>query len=535
GFTYEQGGGGYAGLAIDNNNGDTLTLAERIQGHFLASMATIKVSYENREKLISEFNNFFRSGLEKPVFEYESVIIKGDNDKAAVASLMEMLDKNQIKYGLAGNTGKTYKAFDYLANKEGQVKISDVDILISARQPQAHLVKVLFEPDSKYNDSLSYDLTAWALPYVYNLKAYAVKDRIQELDKKPEIKNETNIIPGERPYAYIVDFMGFNEVKLMSYLLKEKIRVRNMLKPFTVNNKEFSRGSLIIARGDNLSIKDDFDKKIVKNANKAGVKLYHMNTGMVDKGKDLGSNYSRLKYKPDIALIGGQGVSTGGFSELWYFLEREIEYPVTIIGLDYFSSVNLSKYDIILLPSGSYTKQKDQLTGFVKQGGRLVVFENAVKLFASEESTSLHKAIEARKSEEKKKEDKLKSDDIKHLKKYENQRREMLKGRSAGSIYRIGLDHTHPYAFGLGKEWFMMKRSSDHYPFLAKGNNIAYILNNEPVAGFAGKEFQDDVKNTFVVASERMGSGEVVYITDSPYYRAYWKSGRVLLGNILFR
>ena len=81
----------------------------------------------------------------------------------------------------------------------------------------------------------------------------------------------------------------------------------------------------------------------------------------------------------------------------------------------------------------------------------------------------------------------------------------------------------------------MMRNSSDHYPFLAKGNNIAYILENEPVAGFAGNEFKEEVKNTIIVASESMGRGEIVYVTDDPYYRAYWKSGRVLIGNILFR
>ncbi|MBS0011792.1 MAG: hypothetical protein KFF49_10310 [Bacteroidales bacterium] len=535
GFTYEQGGGGYAGLALDNKAGDTLTLAQRIEGHFLASMASIKVSYENREKLISEFNNFFTSGLEKPVFEYESVIIKGDNDKASVAGLLKLLDKNQIRYSLSGNTGKTYKAFDYLANKEGEVKISDGDILISARQPQSHLVKVMFEPDSEYNDSLSYDLTAWALPYVYNLKAYAVKDRIKSSAEEINLAAVKNETPGNKPYAYIADFNGFNEIKLMASLLKDEIRVRNMLKAFSTLDQDFKRGSVIIARGDNLNIKGDFDTLVINAANKAGVKLMPVSSGMVQKGKDMGSNYSSLKYKPLVALIGGDGVSAGGFGELWFFLEKEVDYPYTIIGLDYLSSVDLDKYDVVLLPSGSYSKHKEKLVAYVKQGGRLVAFQNAISLFSGEESTKLYKAVEARKKEKEKEEDKLSTGDTSHLKKFENQRRERLKDRSAGSIYRIGLDDTHPYAFGLGKEWFMMKTSTDHYPFLASGNNIAYILNNEPVAGFAGTRFQENVKNTIAVASVRMGSGEVVYVTDSPYYRAYWKSGRVLLGNILFR
>jgi len=534
GFTYEQGGGGYSGLAVVRETGDSLSLQDRIEGHFLAGLATIKVSYENREKLTSEFNAYFKSGLTKPLFEYESVIIKGNNDHAAVKDLLELLDRNQIRYSFAGNVGKTYTGFEYLANKNGQVTIQEGDILVAARQPQSHFVKVLFEPDSKFTDSLSYDLTAWALPYVYNLDAYALKEIITPKTGEFILTSAENILPDSKPYAYIVNWSGFDEVKFMTALLKQKFRIRNAMKPFTVGKQEFNRGSLIIARGDNKHLKDTFDQTIITIANTIGVHLYPTSTGIVDKGKDLGSNYAPLKSKPEIALVGGEGVSSGNFGELWYFFEREINYPLTVLGTDYLNSVDLSKYDVLLLPSGSYSKQKDNLLEYVREGGRLVVFERAISLFAGEKTTNLFNAVEARKKENETEKKKTKTDDPSHLKKYENQRRERLKERSAGSIYRVDIDETHPYAFGLGKKWFVMKMSAN-YPFLDEGNNIGYILNNEPVSGFAGSEFQKEVKNSLVIGSERMGRGEIVYITDDPYYRAYWKSGRVLLGNVIFR
>ena len=50
-------------------------------------------------------------------------------------------------------------------------------------------------------------------------------------------------------------------------------------------------------------------------------------------------------------------------------------------------------------------------------------------------------------------EKKIKSDDTTLLKKfeYENERRYNLSERSAGSIYKVKLDDTHPYAFGTGQ------------------------------------------------------------------------------------
>ena len=56
-----------------------------------------------------------------------------------------------------------------------------------------------------------------------------------------------------------------------------------------------------------------------------------------------------------------------------------------------------------------------------------------------------------------------------------------------------------------------------------------------PVSGFAGYKFREKAANTLIVGSESIGRGEVVYLADDPYTKAFWKSGRVLLGNILFR
>ena len=161
GFTYEQSGGGGAGLAIKLETGDTLTLKDRIDGHFTASMATIKVAYENRVKLVSEFNKYFDDSEKSPLFQYKSVIIKGSNEKSDIESLLQLLDRNQIRYSNAGNIGKKIKGFDFNSGREGEGTLEKGDILISAYQPQSHLMQVLFEPVSKITDSLSYDITAW--------------------------------------------------------------------------------------------------------------------------------------------------------------------------------------------------------------------------------------------------------------------------------------------------------------------------------------------------------------------------------------
>ena len=405
---------------------------------------------------------------------------------------------------------------DWRANfPENRSRSSGGDILISSFQLQSRFVQVLFEPDSKASDSLSYDLTAWALPYAYNLKAYALTEPTKPEVGNTEFKKIVNEIDTVKPYAYAVNFTGFNELRFIAALHKKNIKSRYSVKPFTIKGTIFNRGSLIIARGDNKHLEGKFDKMVTEEADRCQVKLISASTGLVDSGKDLGSGYSPLMKKNSIALLCGEGTSSGAVGELWYFFEKELEYPVALINTSNAEQVDFSKYDILLLTSGSYSKLKDTIADFARKGGRVIAFENAISLFASNKSTSLFKANETRNSEQKAAEKKEKSDDPLLLKKFENERRHLLSERSAGSIYKVKLDETNPFAFGLGSEWFVLKRSVI-YPYLPTGSNIGYILDREPVSGFAGYKFKDKVKNTLVIGSEKIGSGEVVYITDNP-------------------
>ncbi len=480
--------------------------------------------------------NTFEDNETNPSFQYKSVIIKGSNEKSNISDMLQLFDRNQIRYSYAGNVGKKFKGFDYTSNKDGEVTIDKGDILISAYQPQSRFIQVLFEPDSKTTDSLSYDLTAWALPYVYNLKAYALTTKISADTGNVTMPGIINIPGDKNTYAYVANFYGFDELKFIAALYNKNIKLRYSLRPFTLNGNSFNRGRIIITRGDNKLLENKFDKVVTDAANECHVKLVTTTTGLVDSGKDFGSGYSPLMKKKSVAILFSEESSSGSVGELWYFFERELNYPVTLINTSVTERFDLTDYETLILTSGSYNKVKDTIIDYVKRGGKVISLENSISLFSNRKSTDLAKSIETKTAEEKLSEKKVKSDDSTLLKtfEYETDRRYSLSSRSAGSVYKVKLDDTHPYAFGLGKEWFIMKRTPG-FPFLTKGYNIGYILDKEPVAGFAGFKYKDKIKNTIVIGSERIGSGEVVYITDNPYFRAFWKSGRVLLGNVILR
>lgn len=159
---------------------------------------------------------------------------------------------------------------------------------------------------------------------------------------------------------------------------------------------------------------------------------------------------------------------------------------------------------------------------------RALAFESAISIFASEKNTVLFRALETRATEQKASYKKEKSDDPKLLRKFEyyTYRRYISFELSVGSIYKVRLDETHPYAFGPGSEWFLMKQSAE-YPFLVTGYTINCITDKEPVAGFAGYKYKEKIKNMLVTGSEKIGSSEIIYITDNPDVRVFRKSGRI--------
>ncbi|MGZ8545700.1 MAG: M14 metallopeptidase family protein, partial [Flavisolibacter sp.] len=177
GMTYEQGGGPRGGAAVLTEMGDTLTLLDRIQHHYTTSLSTIEISSLNAGKLVTAFQKYFSDAVNGRVDAVKSYVIKyADQDRQRFESLITLLEKNKIEYG-SGREGN-YRGTNYHTGKDESFSLAKNDLVVSTSQPKAALVKVLFEPSTTVVDSNTYDITAWALPYVYGLKAFASKEKI---------------------------------------------------------------------------------------------------------------------------------------------------------------------------------------------------------------------------------------------------------------------------------------------------------------------------------------------------------------------
>ena len=524
GMTYEQGGGGRAGLAIRTAEGDTLTLAERIRNHYTTGLSTIETAVRQRRTLLDRFARYFAEAQTQPAGRYRAFLIRGDAHPDRLAALTALLDRQGIRYGTLART-RTVEGLDYATGTRQRVEARPGDLVVSAYQPAGTLAQVLFDPDPVLPDSLTYDITSWALPYAFELEAYALSERLEP--DRPGWARPTPTPPSEaQPYAYLVRWGGLDAARFLADVLRQGVKVRVTEAPLTLNGRRFEAGTLILTRAGNEHLGARFDRIVREAADRWHQQLYTTRTGFVDEGPDLGSARVRFLRKPRVYLLAGAPASAYAVGEIWHFFEQVLHYPITLVERDELDELLLDEGDVLILPHGFYNAREmplESLLEGVRRGARLIALEEALDLLAGQQGVALKR----------RQRDDSEQDTAARPRHYEMREREAISDQVPGAIYRVQLDPTHPLAFGLAR-YFTLKRSTRAYELLEDGWNVAWLEEGRPRSGFAGYRTVERLRETLVVGTQRLGRGTLVFFVDDPLFRGFWHAGQLLLANALF-
>ena len=531
GMTYEQGGSGRAGLGIIKQEGDTLTLWDRITRHTTTGLSTIETTAKNNDRVLAEFKKFFDTPVSG---NYKSFVVKSDNmDK--MNHLKKWLDKNKIEYGSA-STVKGLKGYNYLTKRTEAFSIGANDLVVSVNQPKGVLAKILFEPVTYFSDSLSYDITAWAVPYFYGMQGYATTSNL----KVTPGQVSSSIKPASAPsaaYAFFFEWKSFADAQFLARLLKEDVLVRFSDRSIRINDKSFDPGTLIVAKRDNSHLGAKFETVITSLANEYTQVFDISTTGYMDGGPDLGSRNVNYLKKPNIAMLRGDGVSGLNYGATWYYLEQELKYPFTAINVSTVNRADLSKYDVLIMQEGSYGDLGEsgmkKISGWVKDGGKLIAIGSSLRKLADSDYSSLSKFN----SKEEKKEFEAKQEKIAEENKllpYAAAEREYAKQIIPGAVFRVSLDNTHPMAYGYDKYFYSLKTSSSRYGYLENQNVGVIKSSQDHLSGFSGQYVTEAVGKSMVFGVENNGRGEIVYFVDNPLFRAFWYDSKLMVANAIF-
>ena len=525
GMTYEQGGSGRAGLAVMNEEGDTLTLKDRIDHHYTTGLSTVEAASKNADKAVAEFKSYFATSKSDPAGEYKAYVVKGKDNPEKLKSLAALLKGNGIEFGYGASKGAS--GFNYFTGKNENFTVDQNDMVISAYQPKSVMLKVLFEPKTFIADSATYDITAWAMPYAYGLQSYATREPLKPQKSDLTIPAVESRASG-RPVAYVANWNAVADVRFLAELLKKDVKVRYSEIPFESGGKRFNAGSLIIARTSNEKLNGNFDQAIADIASKSGITLQSVSSAFVDKGADLGSDKIRFIAKPKVGLIIGDDVSSLSAGEVWHFFEQQIGYPLTLLRPQDISRMNWNDFDVLIFPDGDYADfGNEKMQSWIRDGGKLIAMEGAVAQLAGKKGFSLKTKPEDKKADKNK-------DPYENLKPYASRERDYLSKSIPGAIYKVNLDNSHPLAFGYPDFYYTLKLDDRLFAYMEGGWNVGVLKRNNYVTGFAGQDTKKELVDGLLFGVQDMGRGSVVYLTDDLLFRSFWENGKLMFSNAVF-
>jgi len=515
GMTYEQAGHSMAGLAINMENGRTLRLSDRIKHHRGSTIETVKTAAKHRTELLDQWSKFYNAAAPG---KFQSYLLRDDGSEKLL-DLLSLLDAHGIKYGHPTKTSST-RMTSYTDGKETTVNISESDVIISVDQQDKVLLQVLMDPTTSIEDSLTYDITAWSLPRAFGVEAYASSTPVGQDTYTP--RRSANELQ-DNAYAYLLPWNSLADARFLAAVQAAGLRVRVSQGEFTADGRDYKRGTLLILRGENDDVAN-YEEIVRREATKHSVDIYSVQTGWTEKGPDLGSGQMSYIRDAKIAVLTGDGISSYSHGEVWHLLEQELGEDVTVMKTSQISSHVLHDYTCLILPSGRYSSisedQWSHIRSWVSQGGKLIGIGGAYR------SMSTLSGFDMDDGDDEEEEPR----DIR----FADQERDYLRSSIPGAIFATRMDDTHPLSYGIGSTYYSLVTGSAGVPRQDGAWNVTKWSRSDALFGFAGSKAIDLMDGKSLHLAQRIGGGQVIYLTDNPLFRSFWYEGKLLVCNAIY-
>jgi len=526
GMTYEQAGGGGAGLVVERDDGTSLTLRDRASHHWVASKATIRTAAEGRTDLLQGYAAFHRN-VDEGIPE---ILLVPGGEPGRVLALVKHLQAQGIRVERAQEgfraQAEPHKGF------ENRQSFPEGTFLVRAKQPRGRLAGALLMPEHLLKGESSYDITAWALPYAYGVEAHSVTGRLQGSWApvgEVSLHGEDQSVAG-RPYGYLLT-PGFDMMPGLVQFLKAEGRAYSQPDTFRLDGTLYPQGTLFLPRGRN--------ENLGQKVRDAGLQPFvvPVTTGLTETGADLGTGSAGFVTLPKVAVATGEGVSSTSYGAHWFFLERTLKLPFDAINLSSLGSADLTDYDVLVVPEGRGLqgvlgeRGMEALQSWLRGGGTLVAVGSSAQALGQEIGE-----LELREADE----EELERDEelAKALRTREEREDDRWAQAVPGSIMKVTLDPRHPLAAGasadgLDAEMFVLSRGRAFEP--ADGfESVAFFPEGlEKISGVISEESLKRLDRSTWLAQVGVGRGSLILFVEDPLFRMFWYSGFQLYANAL--
>lgn len=558
GMTFETDGGGSQGLRLERADKTFSSLRGGIAKHFTASLATLEAAAEKKDELLRDFYRFRQTAMEEAERGLMKQFVLLDDKEAgrSAAALVALLLRHGIEVYRARSAFSSARAHSYFGDAINRREFPAGSYVVPLKQPQKRLLKALLEPEAKLseefvaeeqarrarNESLGrraekerprfYDITAWSLPLSFGVEAYWTEDTapapLDPVTSPPATPG--GIEGGRAAYAYVFGYESNASLKLMAQLLKEEFRLAVARASFTLGEKAFAPGTIILRVERNPA---RLHERIGELAVQTGVRVLAVNSAATDAGITLGSHYVQDLKPPRIAVAAYEPTSGRSYGSLWFLFEQVLDYPFTPIRTQYLRRADFSKYDVIILPDGSDAAYEAvlgkeglaRLKAWVEAGGVLIGLKGGAALATRKdvEWTSARLVGRPGPAPPGKEPEKPAAEPEKEV------------ALTPGAIVRVELNPAHFLAFGYAPEQIVLHNSNLIFTPSKDGTNVAsYAKEKLRVSGFIWSDTEARLAGSAYLMDENLGSGHVILFADDPNFRLLWPRLTRLFGSSVF-
>lgn len=389
-MTYEQASP--RGLVWRRQDGSTPTYEDAVDHHFVASLSTAQAVAENRERFVRD-RLAFRQGAINERAGPRAILLDRTGNRRGAERLARLIARQGIEVDAieGGFTacGARFRNGAYLVRFD---------------QPAGRLARTLLEADTRLPEAFMaeqesrrargldhelYDVTAWSLPLMFDVDMAACSALPGQASERfdPETPIAGGVV-GDAAFGYAIPWTDAGQAAMTAALLREGVAMRTTEAPFTVGERVFPRGTVVIQRHGQ---DDRLDAQVRAAAEATGGIAIGLESSWTDDGPNLGSGNFSAMVAPRIAMAWGEGTAPTSAGALRYVLEQRYELPVSVIRTARLRSADLSGIDVLILPEqggAGYAAELGEsgataLSRFVQSGGVLVGLGDATRWLAS--------------------------------------------------------------------------------------------------------------------------------------------------------
>ena len=548
GMTYEQASA--RGLVFRRTDDTQLSYRDGVVHHFTAALTTAETAARNREALLRDFVAHRRGLPDDAVVEY---LLPPANDPGRSDRLARTLTAQGIQ------VEKSTEPIDL-----GDRQLETGTYIVSLAQAAGRLARTLLDPVTAMDDAFVeeqdrrrrrrqsdqiYDITGWSLPLVYDVEAIA-SDRATDVATDPVVVARIDPDPpaAALPPATVAYLMpwGLATAATVTEALATGLRVRFANKAFTQGGRVFPPGTAIVRVAEH---DDTLAATLGSLASRHGAEVVGTDTGWVEDGISLGSNQVVALTSPRVLLAWDEPTSSQSAGWTRYVLERRYGQQVSVVRIARFGRVELDRYDVIVLPSGTYTRQLAgdllrRIKDWVRGGGTLITLGEASRWAAREDTELLETRTELRDGSPETTDDEDADDagratsrdpdepfDLDQAIAPDRERPELV----PGSLLDLTLDLDHWLSAGTdGAINAIVEGRRVFTPIkLDKGVNVGvYAKQDELVSsGLAWEESQAQLAQKAFLIHQPMGRGHLVAFAEDPNFRGFAEMTQLLFMN----